>query len=86
MNSEQEYRAWTEQKKQIEVSPHFPKKLINRVHQFERAKRKRLFDVEQIFEWLSERPLAKAGLAVAAAVLGFIRFVAIICAALGTRR
>ena len=82
MNSDQKYRAWAEQKKQIEVSPHFAKKLMNRVHQFERAKRKPLFDVERIFEWLSERPLAKAGVALAAAVLGFVRFVFILCVAL----
>ncbi len=83
MNSDQEYRAWTEQKKQIELGPHFAKKLMNRIHQFERAKKKRSFDVEQIFEWLSERPFAKVGVALLAAMLGFIRVVFILCAALG---
>ena len=82
MNSDQKYRAWTEQKKQIEVSDGFARRLMTQVHQFEGAKRRRLFDVEQVFEWLSARPLAKAGVAVAAAVLGFIRFVVILCAAL----
>ena len=83
MKVTERYGAWKEHKKQIDVSPDFPKKLMNHVRQHERAKRRRLFNVEQIFEWLSERPLAKAGVAIAAAVLGFFRFVFILCAALG---
>ena len=75
MNSDQKYRAWTEQKKQIELSPHFAKKLMNRIHQFERAKRKPLFDLQQLLEFVSVHPLAKAGLIAAGAVAGVVRLV-----------
>ena len=70
MNSDQKYRAWAEQKKQSELSPHFAKKLMNRIHQFERAKRRPLFDLQQLLEFVSVHPLAKAGLIAAGAVAG----------------
>ena len=75
MNSDQKYRAWKDQKKQIEVSPHFAKKLMNRVRQYERAKRQPLFDVQQLLEFISVHPLAKAGLIAAGAIAGVVRLI-----------
>ena len=75
MNSDQSYRVWRDQKKQIEVRPDFEKKLMNRVHQYERGKRQPLFDVQQLLEFISVHPLAKAGLIAAGAIAGVVRLV-----------
>ena len=83
MKSAERYRAWREQKKQIEVSQDFTKRLMSRLYQHEHAKSKPWLDSQQFFGWLSGHFWAKAGLALAAAIIGFIRFVIIFCAALG---
>ena len=78
MNSEQRYRAWREQKKQVDVSEDFAGKLMTRVRQYQDAKEKGLFDSQQFLEWLSGRFWAKGALAVIAAGLGFVRLVCVI--------
>ncbi len=78
MTITERYRAWREQKKQIDVSDAFAGRLMTRVRQYQEAKEKGLFDSQQFLEWLSGRFWAKVALAVIAAGLGFVRLVCVI--------
>ena len=73
MNSEQIYRDWKEQRGQIEVGESFTDMVMNRIRRYEQGRRKPLLDVYGFVEFISGRPLAKAGLIVAGGVIGFVR-------------
>ena len=73
MNSEQIYRNWKEQRSQIEVGEGFTDMVMNRICRYEQERRKPLLDVDGFLEFISGRPLAKAGLIVAGGVIGFVR-------------
>ncbi len=73
MKSEEVINNWKEQRSRIEVGENFAEGVMNRVYQYERLKRKPLFDVQRFLELISARPLAKAGLITAGAIAGFIR-------------
>ncbi len=75
MNSEQIYRNWKEQRCQIEVGEGFTDMVMNRICRHEQGRRKPLLDVDGFIEFISGRPLAKAGLIVAGGVIGFVRVV-----------
>ena len=73
MNSEQIYRNWKEQRSQIDIGEGFMEMVMNRIWQYEQARRRPLVDVPMFIEFISGRPLAKAGLIVAGGVIGFVR-------------
>jgi len=78
MNSEQIYQNWKEQRCQIETGEGFTEVVMNRINQYEQARRKPLVDVNGFVEFISGRPFAKAGLIVAGGVVGFVRVALII--------
>ncbi len=83
MKTDEIYNAWKEQKSQIEVGKGFSDKVINRIHQYERQKRKTLFDGHRLIELISTRPLGKAAAIAAGAVIGFLRITFVVYAFLG---
>jgi hypothetical protein len=73
MNNEQIYQNWKEQRGQIEVGEGFTDMVMNRICRYEQGRRKPLLDIDGFVEFISGRPLAKAGLIVAGGVIGFVR-------------
>jgi len=83
MKTDEIYNAWKEQKRQIEVGKGFSSKVMSRIYQYEREKRKTLFDGHRLIELISTRPLGKAAVVAAGAVIGFVRITFVIYAFLG---
>jgi hypothetical protein len=83
MKAEEIYDAWKEQKNQIGVDKNFSDKARSRINQYEREKRKTLFDVHQLIELISTRPLGKAAVITAGALIGFVRISFVVYAFLG---
>jgi hypothetical protein len=83
MKTEEIYNTWKEQKSQIEVGKGFSGKVMSRIYQYEREKRKTLFDGHRLIELISTRPLGKAAVVAAGAVIGFVRITFVVYAFLG---
>jgi hypothetical protein len=73
MKIEEIYNTWKEQKNQIEVGEGLSDKVISRIYQYERKKRKSLFDGHRLIELISTRPLGKAAAVTAGVLIGFVR-------------
>ena len=84
MKSEKLYDDWKKQKSQVEVGHDFTEKVMKQVYRCERLKRKPLFDVQRLIEFISAHPLAKAGMVAAGVVAGFIRMAFTVYVFLGT--
>jgi hypothetical protein len=78
------YNAWKEAKRQIDISEDFSSRMLNRIHQYERERRKSLFDGHRLIELISAYPFAKAGLIAAGAVIGLVRIMFVVYAFLGS--
>ena len=74
MKSEKLYDNWKRQRSQVEVGDNFTEKAISRIYQYEQKKRKMFFDMQQLIEFISVHPLAKAALIATGAIAGFVRF------------
>jgi hypothetical protein len=83
MKTDEIYNAWKEQKSQIEVGKGFSNKVINRIHQYERQKRKSLFDGHRLIELISTRPLGKVAVVTVGVLIGFVRITFVVYAFLG---
>ncbi|NIR07509.1 MAG: hypothetical protein GTN82_18970 [Candidatus Aminicenantes bacterium] len=83
MKTEEIYDAWKEQKNQMDMDNGFSDKVMNRIYQYEREKRKPLFDGHRLIELISTRPLGKAAAIAAGAVIGLLRITFVIYAFLG---
>ncbi len=83
MKTEEIYNAWKEQKNQMDMDNGFSDKVMNRIYQYEREKRKPLFDGHRLIELISTRPLGKAAAIAAGAVIGLLRITFVIYAFLG---
>jgi len=84
MKIEEIYKAWQEEKRQIEIHKEFSDEVMDRIYQYEREKRKSLFDIQQLIELISAHSLAKAGLVAAGAVTGLVRIAFVVCTFLRT--
>jgi len=73
MKSEEIYETWKKRKSRIEIGKGFSDRVMNQIHQYEREKRASLYDVHHLIEFISSHPLAKAGVVVAGALIGFVR-------------
>ncbi|MHC4640422.1 MAG: hypothetical protein ACYS32_02175 [Planctomycetota bacterium] len=82
MKKEETYDAWKEQKSRIEVGKGFSDKVISRINQYERQK-KPVFDGHRLIELISTRPLGKAAVVTAGALIGFVRITFVVYAFLG---
>jgi len=78
MKTEEIYNTWKEQKSQVEVGKGFSDKVMNQIRRYEQNKRKSLFDVQSLIEFMSAHTLAKAGLILTGGVVGFIRVVFVV--------
>jgi hypothetical protein len=83
MKTEEIYNAWKEQKSQIEICKDFSDKVMGRIYQYERKKRKPFFNGHQLIELISTRPLGKAAVIAAGAVIGLLRITFVVYAFLG---
>jgi hypothetical protein len=84
MKSEKLYEDWKKQRSQAEVGHDFNERVMKQVYQYEQLKREPLFDMQQLPEFISAHPLAKAGLIAAGAIAGFIRMAFTVYMFLGT--
>ena len=73
MKSEKIYDDWKKQRSHVEVRQNFTERAMNQIYQYEQNKRKPLFDMQRLVEFVSVHPLAKAGLIAVGAVTGFVR-------------
>lgn len=78
MRSEEVYKAWKEEKHQIEISKSFADEVMNQVYQYEQEKSGPMFSLRRLVDFISVHPLAQAALVMAGAVTGFIRLVLMI--------
>ena len=83
MKTEEIFNTWKEQKSQIEVGKGFSEKVMGRIYQYEREKRKPLFDGHRLIELISTRPLGKAAVVIAGVLIGFLRMMFVVYAFLG---
>ena len=84
MKTEEIYNTWKGQRSQIEVSKSFSGKVMSQIYQYEHGKRMPLIDMHRVAELISTHPLAKAGVIIAATIIGIIRVAFVICVFLGT--
>ena len=78
MKSEEIYNAWKERKSQIDIRENFADEVLNQIYQYEREKRKPLFDGHRLIELISANRFAKAGVVTAGAVTGLVRIMFVI--------
>ena len=83
MKTEEIYNAWKEQKNQMDVDKDFSGKVMSRIYQYEQEKRKPLFGSHRLIELISTRPLGKAAVVTAGALIGFVRMMLVVYAFLG---
>ncbi|MHC4624202.1 MAG: hypothetical protein ACYS4W_09905 [Planctomycetota bacterium] len=83
MKAEEIYRDWQAQKRETEVSPVFSDRVMSRIGRYEQEKRRWPFDVQQLVELISARPLAKVVLLGTGAVIGLIRIACILSGLFG---
>ena len=73
MKNEQMLTAWKEQRIAAAIGTDLPDRVMNRIYQYEQEKAAPLFDVQGFIEHLTNRPFARAALAVAGVFGGFVR-------------
>ena len=73
MKNEELYKAWKENKGQIDISEDFSAKVIHRVNFYEENRRKPLFDINRLIEKISASTMAKAAMIAGGAIVGFVR-------------
>jgi len=83
MKSEEIYNIWKKRKSQIEVSNTFSDKVMSQIFQYEQARRRPLFDFQQLVDTISGHTFAKAGLVAAGAAVGLVRLIFMILVILG---
>ncbi len=73
MKSEEIYNTWKERKSQIDLRENFADEVMNQIYQYERDKKRPLFDVQQLIELISANRFVKAGVVTAGFVAGLAR-------------
>ena len=75
MNQDEIYRAWSAERRRIDVREHFSPKVMAAIENHERRRAGSLFNSKRVFDWLAAHPVAQAGLVAAGAFVGFLRLV-----------
>jgi hypothetical protein len=83
MKNEEIYNAWTARNRRIEVGQAFSDRLMIRIYQCEREKRRWPLSAQQLVGLISARPLAKAALLGTGALIGLIRIACALLPLLG---
>ncbi|MDT8300739.1 MAG: hypothetical protein RQ760_04585 [Sedimentisphaerales bacterium] len=78
MKSEEIYKAWKKRKSQMDLQENFADEVMNQIYQYERDKRKPLFDVHRLIELISTHRSVKAGVVTAGIVTGFVRIMFVV--------
>ena len=78
MKSEDIYNTWKERKSQIDLRDNFADEVMNQIFQYERDKRRPLFDVQRLIELISAHRFAKAGVVTASVVAGLARIMFVV--------
>lgn len=78
MDTEKIYNLWKDKKNHFEINQNFSDTIMKRINRYERKKRKPLFDMYKIIDFISIRPLAKVALFAAVAITGFVRLIFVI--------
>lgn len=73
MKNNEIINKWAEQRSKIQVPQNFTDNVLNQIYQHEQNKRKPLFDVHRLVEFISAHPLVKAGLITIGAITGLAR-------------
>ena len=80
MKTEEIYKAWKNQKTQIEIDKKFSGNVMCRLYNYKYEKRKSLFDGHRLIELISARPLGKAAVIAAGLLIGFVRITFVVYA------
>jgi len=75
MKSEEIYNNWKEHKSQIDLRESFADEVMNRIHRYEREKKRPLLEVQQLIDLISAHRFAKAAVLTAGAAAGLFRFI-----------
>jgi hypothetical protein len=78
MKDKERYNTWVESKRKIDIRENFADEVMNQIYQYERDKRKPLFDAQRLIELISAHRFVKAGLVTAGAVTGLARIMFVI--------
>ncbi|MHC4535010.1 MAG: hypothetical protein ACYS6K_13765 [Planctomycetota bacterium] len=78
MKSEEIYDAWKKRKSQIDLRENFADEVMNQIYQYERDKRRPLFDVQRLIELISAHRFVKAGVVTAGVVAGLVRIMFVV--------
>jgi len=73
MKSEETYNAWKEHKHQADLREDFADEVMNRIYQYERDKRRPLFEAQRLIDLISTHRFAKAAAVTAGAAVGLVR-------------
>ena len=78
MKDNEQYNTWIESKRKIDIRENFADEVMSQIYQYERDKRKPLFDAQRLIELISAHQFVKAGLVTAGAVAGLFRIMFVI--------
>ena len=78
MDTEKIYNLWKNKKNPFEINQNFSDRVMKRISRYEQKKRKPLFDMYKIIDFISIQPLAQAVFFVAGAIVGFVRLIFVV--------
>ena len=78
MDTEKFYNLWKDKKSHLKVNEDFSDTIMKRINRYEQKKRKSLFDMYKIINFISIQPLAKVALFAAGAIAGFVRLIFVV--------
>jgi hypothetical protein len=59
MNTDEQYRSWTQRRSTIDVRPDFADKVMNRMRSLNRRERQAAVVIFRIMDWINEHPVAQ---------------------------
>jgi hypothetical protein len=79
MKTEEILKLWADTKLQINPEGDFSSKVMSRIYEYDRQRKKPLFDISWLVEIATSNPLAKAAMIMTAAMAGVLRVVFLMC-------
>jgi len=75
MKTEEILKLWTDTKLQINPERDFSSKVMSRIYEYDRQRKKPLFDISRLVEIATSNPLTKAAMIIGGAAIGVLRIV-----------
>jgi len=75
MKTQEILKLWTDTKLQIGPERDFSSKVMSRIYEYDRQRRKSLFDISRLVEIVTSNPLAKAAMIIGGVAIGVLRIV-----------